>query len=163
LPALNTTENNPITFQTAYSEAEIKSLLASWFKSTLGDIGMTKSFSGLFISDDQFEIRSKWEMTFSARPYKKKPYIGGRILTADGKILVQLTYYPSVFLSWYLLLPMILPWGLIGAGIYTYKNEYMILAGVGAMFFLLLIYAVAFAIVKSILTGQITALLSLKL
>ena len=106
--------NEQLYFETIYFKDEVKLLLESYFKKTQGSIGKGVAFSGLFISEQEFEIRSRWEINFYSKPYQRVPYILGVILSdSDGKTKIQLTRRKGYILKWQLLILLILPTGFL--------------------------------------------------
>lgn len=71
---------------------EVKTKQQAYFKRTLSSPDSYYRFSGFFVTDCDFEIRSKWQMIFGSKPFKGTPYLRGHIfLLPTGATGVQLT------------------------------------------------------------------------
>lgn len=147
-----------LNFITDGSIEDLKTILQSYFNRTLKSNNKNIRFSGLFISDLEFEIRSKWEMNFASKPFKSKPYILGVLSSIDNKSAVQLYVRGKTF-KWYMILPLLLPLYLVLSGLFINPNNNTIIAGVLVFFlmiaFIFIAYNVSYDDIISELTDEL--------
>lgn len=119
-------------------------------------------YSGLFISETEFEIRSKWEMSFGSRPYKSQPPIYGLLSPINSETTkVELKVRHKIFKG-YMILPFLLPLYLIVSGLFIFVNVDIVIAGVVSLMFLSGFYFFAFNVSYNNLISELTVQLKLK-
>jgi hypothetical protein len=142
------------------SEEETIAALRAYFHQTFQDNNKHQYFSGLFITERDFEIRAKWEMIFSSRPHKKPPYISGSLTAVEpGRTLIRLIARERSLIRTVHLLLFIFPCALI---VYGYWKQ-----GLGSIFIagglLLFLFIVVFTVILNPSEDNYIRLLAMQL
>ena len=137
-----------IVFQTDLSPDNAFAILSSYFDKTTRSINKYPKASGYFLTDREFEMRSRWEMTFYRNGYKRDPLLKGQIVPiANNQSKILITQNRSYGFSWYQLLVYLLPFFIIIKAIVNKEGELQIRTGI--FFIVFITVALVFALSMS--------------
>jgi len=160
-----TSTNNTSTaliYITHYSREEVISLLNAYFHRTLHSAEKHIRTSGIIKNDREFEIRSKWEITFAKPPYKNNPLAIGKLVpVSEGTEVRIFLIRRRAKWPWILSLAL-LPLYLMIYGIFMETNYVAIFFGILSLFFLIDIYFSALKTSHEIIIKGLTKELKLE-